>query len=653
MISSTPVSADLYNAGAQAPQQQVASPGVASSDGTTRDKGEHIAKLLVQQGRISREQLRYAQRIRGKLSTPRTLIGILQELHFVSPDEVRAMLRANRVDLPLGSLLVELGYLSAADLKMALSLQAEKPGTKLGRIFIEYHLLTEDDLIEVLSYQLGFENLTPSSFPPDPDFLRIAPLSWLRTNECVPLGKRDGAVLMAFTDPSDRKAVDAARRLFGENLISGIARSEEIHQALIRLEASKVGRPLVQTTENLVIQAVNEILATAVEECASDIHIEPMKDRLRIRLRKDGVLVIHKEFPLDLAPPLTNRIKIMANVDIAEKRRHQDGRITFDVKGMPLDIRVSTYGTIYGEKIVMRLLNNRNHLLEIKEIGMAPEIVRRYLEDALDAPSGVVIITGPTGSGKTTTLYASVQYLNNPKISIITAEDPVEYVIDGIGQCSINAKINVTFEDTLKHMVRQDPDVMVIGEIRDLFSAETAIQAALTGHKVLTTFHTEDSIGGLLRLLNMNIEAFLISSTVVSVVAQRLMRRLCPHCAEDQPLTAQQIRRLGYEPRDAAALTFKTGRGCPRCHYRGYTGRIPVFELLVLNEVVKDAIIARKTSHEIRRISTESTGLVTLLEDAIFKGAQGLTSWDEIIRQVPRLSRPRPVSELRRLLGEM
>ncbi|HYK90587.1 MAG TPA: GspE/PulE family protein, partial [Acidobacteriota bacterium] len=434
-------------------------------------------------------------------------------------------------------------------------------------------------------------------------------------------------------------------------VVPGISTREEIHQALNRIDDSRARTATPHTNESLVVQTVNELITNAAYNDISDVHLEPTRDRMRIRLRKDGVLVKHKDLSSDLIAPITSRIKIMASTDIAEKRRHQDGRILFEYRGNPLDIRVSTYSTIYGEAIVLRLLNNRSRLLDIRDIGMAPRVVDRFIEDALDSPSGVVIITGPTGSGKTTTLYASVQYLNKPETSIITAEDPVEYVIDGVKQCSINPKINLTFEDTLKHMVRQDPDIMVIGEIRDQFSADTAIQAALTGHKVLTTFHTEDSIGGLLRLLNMNIEAFLISSTVISVVAQRLVRRLCRYCSTDQPLTPQQIRRLGYEPREAQGLTFKTGRGCPRCRHRGYSGRLPIFELLVLNEVVKDAIIARKTSYEIRRISTESTGLVTLLEDAIYKAAEGETTFEEIIRQVPRLSRPRPLGEIRQYLG--
>jgi len=613
--------------------------------------GNRIGELLVQEGYITSEQLRYALRIQTKLASRKTLTAILQELHFVTAESIRTMLRSCAVKIPLGALLVELGCIRESDLQMALAMQAEKPGTRLGQILVEGQIIAEDELVEMISYQLGFENFNPDLFPPEPDWLRIAPAAWLRTNQCVPLGRRDGAVLVAFADPLDNQTVEAARRFFGSQMVAGIALREEIQQAINRMESARVRGASIVASESVIVQSVNDALVEAADNAVSDIHIEPMKDRLRLRFRKDGVLVPYKEFPLDMLPSLISRIKIMASVDIAEKRRHQDGRITFEHKGIPLDIRVSTYGTIYGEATVMRLLNNSKQLLNIREIGMAPAILQRYLEDGLEAPSGVIIITGPTGSGKTTTLYASVQHLNNPATSIITAEDPVEYVIEGISQCSINQKINVTFEDTLKHMMRQDPDVIVIGEIRDLFSAETAIQAALTGHKVLTTFHTEDSIGGLLRLLNMNIEAFLISSTVVSVVAQRLLRRLCPHCSEPQPLSQQQIRQLGFEPREAATLSFKIGRGCSRCRFRGYTGRIPVFELLVLDELVKDAILARKPSYEIRRISLESTGLVTLLEDAVYKGANGLTSCEEIIRNVPRLSKPRSLGELHRLLG--
>jgi type IV pilus assembly protein PilB len=364
-----------------------------------------------------------------------------------------------------------------------------------------------------------------------------------------------------------------------------------------------------------------------------------MKNRFRVRFRMDGVLIPQDDIDFSLRLAVTSRIKIISGADIAEKRRHQDGRILFGQDDNAVDIRVSFYSTVHGEKIVMRLLNRQSTLLDINSIGLSPRQTQVFKEEVLDAPSGVVLVTGPTGSGKTTTLYAAVEYLNNVNTCIVTAEDPAEYIIDGIAQCSINPKINVTFEDTLKHIVRQDPDVIVIGEIRDKFSAETAIQAALTGHKVLTTFHTEDTIGGLLRLLNMNIEAFLISSTVVSVLAQRLLRKICPNCIQEHRLSPDEIRRLRYDPSECRGLVFYKGRGCGQCNFTGYSGRTVVCELLVLNEDVKNAIIMRKTSYEIRRISIETSGLVTLLEDGIVKASQGLTSFEEIIRMLPRLAR--------------
>ena len=289
--------------------------------------------------------------------------------------------------------------------------------------------------------------------------------------------------------------------------------------------------------------------------------------------------------------------------------------------------------------------------MDIKEIGMAPRMLEHFIFEAVEVPSGVMIITGPTGSGKTCTLYSCINYLNDVNTSIITAEDPVEITIDGVSQCSINAKIGVTFEETLRHIVRQDPDIIVLGEIRDHFSAETAIQAALTGHKVLTTFHTEDSIGGLIRLMNMEIEAFLISSTVVCVVAQRLLRRVCPDCAEPYIPTPLDLRRLNVSANDLVGAGFKLGRGCKACRFSGYRGRVGVFELLVMNEMVKDAILNKKSSYEIRKISVETSGMVTLIEDGLVKGARGEISMKEIITDLPRLGKPRPLSELRRILG--
>ncbi len=623
-------------------------PGAAPPPGITSTT---IGELLVRCGLITPDQLAYAQRIKGKLTGTRTLLAVLEELRFVSADQVREALQANRISVPLGGLLVELGYIRESELEMALALHAERPGSRLGSIIVESRLLSEEDLVHVLSMQLGFERLDPLGSAPDPDVIRLAPIRWYRANDLLPVGQRAGSILVAFADPLNQQQVETARRVFGPRIVIGIACRSEIHKAIERVE--NVRRPVAAgaVSENVVVQTINQIIEDAAGTHASDVHLEPHRDRLRIRFRQDGVLVHYKDLSSDMLAPLVSRLKILGKADIAEKRRHQDGRISFDWQGLTLDIRLSTYVTINGETVVLRLLNNRKQLRDLKELGMAPRVLQRYTEDVLDAPSGVVIVTGPTGSGKTTTLYASVNHLNNPQTSIITAEDPVEYVVDGISQCSINPKINVTYEDTLKHIVRQDPDVIVIGEIRDLFSAETAIKAALTGHKVLTTFHTEDSIGGLLRLLNMDIEAFLISSTVVSVLAQRLLRRVCPQCSEDEPLTPSQIRRLGCDPRELQGYSMRVSRGCSQCRFTGYSGRIVVLELLVLNEQVRDALIARKTSYDIRRVGTETTGMVTLLEDGIIKALQGLTTLDELIRTIPRLSRPRPVNKIRTLLG--
>ena len=614
--------------------------------------GPYVAAQLVSAGSITPEQLKHAQRVHARVRSSRTLLSILIELQYVEEPAVRATLRAVRPALPLGSVLVELGYLSEQQLKLALAMQQERPGTPLGEILTENNFAQRDDVFGVLADLRGLVAVEPEQTDLDLELLRLAPLRLYRTHTFLPLRRDPDGVLVAFADPLNQATVEAARHSFGTDVKLGLASRKSVIVAIDRAEKRLAApAPAATSSESPVVTAVNAVIVDALAQQASDIHFEPMRDRVRIRFRQDGAMVPYKELPLDLAASMVSRIKVMAGADIAERRRHQDGRILFETKRGTVDIRVSVYVSIHGEKVVMRLLNSRGALLTIKDIGMAPRMLEFLENDALDAPSGVVIVTGPTGSGKTTTLYASVNHLNDASTSIITAEDPVEYVIDGISQCSINPKINLSYEETLKHIMRQDPDVIVIGEIRDQFSAEVAINAALTGHKVLTTFHTEDSIGGLVRLMNMNIEAFLISSTVISVIAQRLLRRVCPHCAEDHALTPHELRRLGYVASEAAGLTFRRGNGCGDCRHTGYRGRVAVFELLVLNERVRDAVIARKTSFEIRRISTETSGLVTLLEDGIVKAAAGDTTFEEIIRELPRLSAPRPIAELRRLLG--
>lgn len=615
---------------------------------------EQIIGLLCKEGLLDEARVAYARRVQTRLASPRSLLAVLQELGSVDAAAIRQAVRANPGAMRLGDLLIELGHLSEADLRAALAMQKASEGKKLGEILVEHHMLTEHRLTDVLGDLLGLAHVEPVAADIDAGLVRGLDLRLCREHTMVPLSREDERVRVAFADPLDDRHIQAARQLFsGATVEPVIARGSLIREALSALERSNQ-RGGGEVTEHTAMTIVAQIIREALKLGVSDIHIEPMKHRLRVRFRLDGSMIEFREISRDLAASVTSRLKILAQADIAERRRHQDGRIAFEdpETGETADIRASFYVTIHGEKVVLRLLNRKTELISIDHIGMGPRMLERYVADALDAPTGVVIVTGPTGSGKTTTLYSCVDYLNRPDTCIVTAEDPVEYVIEGISLCSINPRIKLTYEETLRHIVRQDPDVIVLGEIRDQFSAETAIQAALTGHKVLTTFHTEDSIGGLLRLLNMNIEAFLISSTVVSVVAQRLLRRVCSHCAEPYIPTAVEVRRLGLAPEDLRGARFQQGAGCAQCRYTGYRGRVCVFELLVLNEAVKDAILGHRTSYEIRRVSVETSGLVTLVEDGLHKAAQGYTTLAEVLRHLPRVMKPRRLDEIRRLLGD-
>lgn len=611
-----------------------------------------IARLLLSENIISEQQLAYTVRVRSKLTTAKTMVDSLIDLGYLSHDTLQDTLRNNRINIRLGDFLVELGYLRDTDLKQALGMQAESNGKlRLGEILVERGFIEDRKLLEALSYQMGYPLIELSFVAIDRTLLSIIPMAICRELDIVPVRREESFILLALSDPLDQKSHECAQKFLGDKARFAIASKESIRSTLIALERSS-NQPIL-SDENTIIGMINSLLDDAILEGASDIHIEPMRDRLRVRFRLDGVMHHHKDFPIEIAPQLSTRIKVMAQADIAEKRRHQDGRMLFKshMHGIDLDLRISIFITIYGEKIVMRLLNNKTSLLDIKEIGMSPRMLEHFIYEAVEVPTGVMIITGPTGSGKTCTLYSCVNYLNDVNTSIITAEDPVEIVIEGVAQCSINAKIGVTFEETLRHIVRQDPDVIVLGEIRDHFSAETAIQAALTGHKVLTTFHTEDSIGGLIRLMNMEIEAFLISSTVVCVVAQRLLRRVCPDCAEPYIPTPLDLSRLNVTVNDLVGAEFKLGRGCKACRFSGYRGRVGVFELLVMNEMVKNAILNKKSSYDIRKISIETSGMVTLLEDGLVKGARGEISMKEIISDLPRLGKPRSLAELRRISG--
>ncbi len=609
-----------------------------------------IVSLLMKEGIITLQQAEHGVRVQQKLSTFQPLLKVLKELKVVDDEVINQVIRSAAHNIRIGDLLTELGYISPEDLDAACRVQQESESNeRLGTILVKHNFIQEQLLIEILSIQMGFSLVEPNLAVLDRNLCRKVPQKMMKTHCFLPIKKEaDGRVKVAFADPLDQEAIDIAKRFLGGSIVPAIAQRDLINKT-IELLVDKLSQKAIAVDTKTVVGTVNSIILAAVANNASDIHIEPLADRLQVRFREDGILVHYKDFPREMVPSISSRIKVLCEADIAEKRRHQGGRILFSYDEGELDLRVSIYVTVHGEKIVLRLLNRKQELFDIQSIGLSPRMLSRFLEEAVYQPSGVLLVTGPTGSGKTSTVYSCIHNLKGPQVSIITAEEPVEYVIEGISQCSIDPKINLTFEETLRHIVRQDPDIIVIGEIRDTYSAEVAVQAALTGHKVLSTFHTEDSIGGLVRLLHMNIAPFLVSSTVVSVLAQRLLRRVCPNCATSTQPTPIQLQRLKCRPADLQGAQFQKGRGCSKCNHSGYKGRIGVFELLILDEMVRNAILEKKTSHEIRSISIEHSGMVTLLEDGLIKAASGLTTLDEVLRCLPLLQPPRPIAKLRRL----
>jgi type IV pilus assembly protein PilB len=619
---------------------------------------QQVERMLLDAGVVSPERMHHANRVRGKLGEDYSLTRVLTELGYLEPAQMRAALRDQGAKIQLGDVMVELGYLKPRDLRAALEAQSEPEyqDKRIGEILLDMGLLSEQRLIEVLADQLDFSVETPGFTQIDQDLLKQVTPDWCQRLHAIPLRREANGVLVAFTDPLDSVARHGAEAAFGR-VLPAIATRRSLEEAIRAYEASRqhAKQRRGEANETDVTRHVDALIISALEKGASDIHIEPMRHALRVRFRIDGVLMQVREIDRELAPAIASRLKVLAKADIAERRRHQDGGFLFDDagSGRRADVRASFYATVFGEKIVLRLLSRKAELLDINESGIAPRMLERFIDHALELPSGVILVTGPTGSGKTTTLYGCVNKLNDMETSIATAEDPVEYVIDGIAQCSVNPKINLTFAETLRALMRQDPDVIVLGEIRDKFSAESAIQAALTGHKVLSTFHTEDAVGALLRLMNMDIETFLISSTLAAVLAQRLLRKVCDHCAERYQPTPHDLHRIGWTQADAAGGEFRLGRGCRQCNFTGYSGRVGVFELLVPNDGVRDAVLNRRSSVELRRISIETAGLVTLMEDGLTKAAQGLTSVKEVLSHLPRLGRPRSYREVSALVGHL
>ncbi len=610
--------------------------------------GGNFAAALLDASVLQEKQVEKAIRVQQKLGNSKLLSTIFVELGLVSEDEHRRLIRKYGKGFRIGELICELGYITLAQLQQAVESLKSSPGKRMGEVICELGLIDDRQLAQALSEQLNLPLIHIDLDTVDRKLLQTFPIKFMRMNLTVPFEASEQKISIATANPLNNPAIDEIERQLGKKAVISIAAKSALTSLLEKLDAVSSGK---SREHDQVAEVVDSILLGAIRDNASDIHIEPMDTVTRIRLRLDGVL-IHK---MDLAPELAKRViarvKVLAEMDIADNRRHQDGRFRRDISNTEVDFRISTYVTIYGENLVMRILRSSGGRKHIEQIDMDRALLERFKHEALDVPTGVILITGPTGSGKTTTLYAAIDYLNRPTSKIITVEDPVEYIIPGIIQCSVDPAAGRSFDDSLKAVVRQDPDIIVMGEVRDKKSAQVAVQAALTGHKVLTTFHTEDSIGGLLRLIDMGIETFLVSSTVVSILAQRLIRTVCPDCRQAYMPNRRIANLIGIDDETLRNHTFYRGTGCGTCYGTGYHGRTALHELLVLNEDVREAILERKTSHEVRQISCESTNLLSLMEDGMYKVLQGYTTPEEVYRIAPRSPSNRSVEEIFQLMG--
>jgi general secretion pathway protein E len=557
----------------------------------------------------------------------------------------------------IGEILTETCGLSEEVLKEALEVQGQKDG-RIGEVLMDRKALSETDLLEGLGVQFGL-SFWPT-LPTDElktDFPHKVSIQFLKKYKMVPIFKGEES-FVAVNDPLAFQPLDDLRLALGWNGISTVlapsvailsainlaydmssdsaeqvieGMHEEEDSALLMSEIEDTGDLLDETSDAPIIRLVNLMLSQAVKARASDIHIEPYQNTFKIRYRVDGILYDKLTPPKRIQSTLVSRIKIMAKLNIAEKRLPQDGRIEIRIADKNVDIRVSTIPTTFGERVVLRLLDKSNVLLKLTDIGMPEDRLRVFDKQLIRAPHGIILVTGPTGSGKTTTLYAALSTINKPEINIITIEDPVEYQIDGIAQIQVNPKINLTFARGLRSIVRQDPDVVLVGEIRDMETAEIAIQSALTGHLVFSTLHTNDSASAVTRLIDMGIEPFLVTSSVLAILAQRLVRVICSNCKEAYIPDKESLASIGIQPEDLKGRPIYRGKGCPSCLNTGYKGRKGIFEFMIMDDVVKSLVLKTSDANALKRQAMEQ-GMVTLRQDGAQKVLDGITTIEEVFR---------------------
>jgi type IV pilus assembly protein PilB len=611
-----------------------------------------IGELLVKEGYLSEKQLKEAITRQNRDLEEKTYVPlgeICVKMKYISRADLQQFLKKHRKRIQLGELLVNMGLVSYDEIDRALEMQKIE-GKRLGQLLVEMGFITESHLINTLSAQLGIPKIIPTAGIVDPAVLKGLSKAFLQRNECLPICRNGDCVTVIMNDPLAEDRIRLLEGIYKARIEPAMATTEEIQKG-IKLVFDDLG--MIQTApehskspfkslvitdgatsqqgyEDNTIKVANYIITNAINDGATDIHIEPLETMLRIRYRIDGILQHKTDLPLSLAVPLVGRIKALSALDISDKRRHQDGRIGVRAMNKSYDLRVSTFASITGETVAIRILSHGN-LMDIDMLGFSPHTLA-MLKEMLKIPSGIVLITGPSGCGKTTSLYASMNYLNNMEKKIITIEDPIEYTVSGIIQGQVSDKTGLSYKNCVKAILRQDPDVIMIGEIRDKDSAEAAVETCLTGHKVLTSFHTDDTAGALLRMLEMGIETFLISSTVMSVISQRLIRTLCPICKE--PATPDEGVFAAFDsirPLDPGKFTFYSAVGCSECN-NGYKGRTAVSELMVLNSEVRHAILSRTSSSDIRAVARQSAGMISLREDGFYKATQGITTLDEVIR---------------------
>ena len=552
----------------------------------------------------------------------------------------------------LGDILLNWKLITPEKLEIALKEQSSlgRAIKRIGEVLADLGFISEEDLLKALSYQLGFKYLTFSEFPkmiPDDSYPTI---KFMKQYKLVPIGVENNALKVAMTDPINEYAINALRVFSGKSLEIFISSEKDIMEAIEQyfgssvqmttimegmreeeIEAVDIGSEDVHHLRDMAFEApivklVNMVITRAVESRASDIHIEPFENNVKVRYRVDGALNELEPLPKRLQAAVISRIKIMSRLNIAERRLPQDGRIKLRVSGRDIDLRVSTIPTIFGESVVMRILDRGSTFIILDNIGFTEETLEKY-KKLIIAPYGMLLVTGPTGSGKTTTLYASLREINSADKKIITIEDPIEYQIEGINQIQVMPKIGLTFANGLRHIVRQDPDIIMVGEIRDIETADIAIHSALTGHLVFSTLHTNDAPGAVTRLLDMGIEGFLVSSSIIGVLAQRLVRLICSSCKAPFAPPQELIDKIELETN----ITTYHGAGCEECRHTGYKGRTGIFELMIMTEEMRQLVL-EKASADIIRQKAISLGMQGLRENGWQKIKEGLTTVEEVLR---------------------